>query len=258
MAQRSFRRKAEEQGVERPFAILRSMGTGLRERMASLLGLRIPREKRGDPDAESWIIINRDLRGLQARTHSIPETFSPFARSSNWWEIVCRTARRLWIRFYPGLPDYEVERLILERTAQLTVSQLGREEISTLDDLAGRLSGFRLTVSALELSEDAIRLILVGLWRASAGAGAMTRAGAAQAAAWINERMQRYGFMPSVTRGLRFLRESMDGIFASWTEIPMRGRQRRSSLRRLALAISAIHLQDVVERRLCEYETTRT
>ncbi|MBN1421965.1 MAG: hypothetical protein JXP34_24545 [Planctomycetes bacterium] len=258
MAETSFSGKAKLQGVERPFEILRSMGTHVRERLAELLGLRIPPEKRGDPDAESWIIINRDRRGLQARTHLLPETISPFARCNNWWEILSRTARWLVIRFYPGVSEYAVERMILERTAQLAVSELPKDEVSSLDELAGRLSGFRMTMATLELSEDAMRLILAALWRAYRQAGEGTREGVAQAAAWINEKIQAHGFMPTITRGLQFLRESMDKMYDYWEDLCLKGCRRGTRVRKLALAISTIHLQDILERGLCEHETTRT
>jgi len=258
MGELSFSGRAKSQGVDRPFEILRSMGTRLRERLAESLGLRIPPEDLGDPDAESWIIIHRDRKGLQARTHLLPETISPFARCNNWWEILCRTARWLWIRFYPGVSEYAVERMILERTAQIAVSELPKEEVSSLDDLAGRLSGFRMTMGALELSEDAVRLVVAGLLRAYREAGEGTREGVAQAAAWLNERIQSHGFMPTITRGLQFLRESLDNMYDYWEELCLKGCRRGTRVRKLALAISTIHLQDVLERGLYEHETTRT
>ncbi len=96
-----YRQLAQAQGVLRPYDILVRMHPSNRRLVADLLGCNL-----GpciDPHAQAWRIINQNLRGLQARTHTLPEQLSPFARNNNWWEIVTRTARRLGVRFYPGL-----------------------------------------------------------------------------------------------------------------------------------------------------------
>lgn len=250
MKVRNLTELAEAEGVQRPYGILRRMGAEIREDLASVLGWCFPREGR-DADLESWEIIHKARKGLQARTHYVTEAVTPFTGRNSWWVILTRTARWLRIRFYPGISDVDVEHLIFERAVDLAIGDLDPSEIPFLDRLAEEASGFHLTARSLGLSRNAVRLIMAGLM------GAGMRAGISQVPQWINDGLRSQTLLPSVTRGLRYLRESLHDIVESWKEMGVPGRRPDPNLRRVAFTVSTIHFLDLIDQGIDEYETAR-
>jgi hypothetical protein len=240
---RSPAESAEKQGVARPFAILSRMPAGVRREIASILGIYFRRPDEG-PERESWDIINRDLRGLQARTHRLPETISPFSRNNNWWEIVTRTARRLRIRFDPGLPDRGVERLIFERVAAAVVDRLQPETLAALDRLIEGCPGLMRALASVPLSPDGVRLVMAGIV-------ASTAAPAETLAQRLNRRLGAELWIPTVSRGLTFLLERLEQIVRGWRELPAFDRLRA---RPVATVLAALYLHDAVLESLERFE----
>ncbi len=250
MRRDSISRLAQKQGVERPFRILARMPEGNRLLLGRLLGCRL--QPGADPEAQSWQLINQNLRGLQARTHFLPETLSPFARNNNWWEIVTRTARRCGVRFYPGLKDEEVERLLFDHFA----AELVRRQAPRGDDAERFLAELHPTlnraIASLGLSRDGTRVVLAGLLRAAAEPDlADEREGANRVTDWLRRAMPR-SWTTSISTGLRMLQQRLGDIGAVWFRL---GWSRAGgNYGRVCAALAVIYLYDQVERAIEQFE----
>ena len=237
---------AEEQGVARPFAILSRMTGDLRREIASVLGIYFHGPAPA-PEEESWDIINRDLRGLQARTHSIPERVSPFSRNNNWWEIVTRTARRLRICFYPGLRDKEVERLIFHRLADRVVERLDPAVVEALDRFAERCPGLARALTSIPLPPNGVRLVIAGIvgCRTSPPEGVARR---------LERRLGCELWIPTITRGLDYLLDRLEEVVRGWRELSAFDRLLPRKARRVATVLAALYLHDAASESLALYE----
>lgn len=230
----SYRDLAKSQGVERPYEILLRMDPLSRGEIAKVLCIELRQE---DPGAQAWEIINRDGRGLQARTHWLQERLSPFARNNNWWEIVTRSARWLRVPFYPGLSEKELERLVFESIAERFVGALRSEELKHIDE---RLAQEPFLVDSLEasgFSTNAMRLILCGLPQSGPESAPL---------------------IPSVSRALTGLLARMREIYAHWHHLLPRRRIFGTNEWRLAIALCALYLQSTVEECLEEFQSLRS
>ena len=154
----TYRRLAQAQGVVRPFDILVRMEPAGRKLVADLLRCNLRHYE--TPHAQAWRIINQNLRGLQARTHTLPEQLTPFSRNNNWWEILTRTARRIGIKFYPGVGEKEVERLLFERFAEGFVKTNVSTQTDAVDSLAEGIPVLKQVMASMRLSRDATRTVL--------------------------------------------------------------------------------------------------
>ncbi len=230
----SYRELAKSQGVERPFEILLRMDPQSRAEIAKVLCLEL---RQTDPDAQAWEIINRDGRGLQARTHWLQERLSPFARNNNWWEIVTRSARWLRVPFYPGLSEKELERLVFESIAERFVSALHPEELAHLDEHLAQEPFFVDSLEASGFSTNAMRLILCGL---------------------AQNGPESAPLFPSVSRGLSGLLTRMREIYAHWHNLFPSRRIFGTNEWRLAIALCALYLQSTVEECLEEFQSLRS
>jgi hypothetical protein len=242
---------AESQGVVRPFEILLRMPAESRRLIAQTLDCPLAAE--GDPETEAWSIINRDLRGLQARTHNITEQLSPFSRNNNWWEIVTRTAARCGLKFYPGLKDEEVERLLFEHLADLFVSRLPNDDLEAVDRIADANPEFFQAMRSLRLSRNGTRAVLSAIALAASMTGGSIRDGAAKAGEWLREHGGSHAWTTSVAAGLRMLRHELTVIYGAWksrglAEPPV------GNTGKVCAALAAIFLQDLVDRTLEEFE----
>jgi hypothetical protein len=249
--QTTYRHLAESQGVVRPFDILLRMPAESRRLIAQTLDC--PLGSLTDPEAESWFIINRDLRGLQARTHHLGEQLSPFSRNNNWWEIVTRTAIRCGVKFYPGLKDEEVERLLFEHLADLFVQRLAEADIRAIDEIAEANPEFCQAIASLRLSRNATRAVLTAIALATTRTGESLRDGAAKASDWIRSWSRTHTWTFSVSAGLRLMRQKLAEIYAAWqsrglAEPPV------GNTSKVCAALAAIFLQDLVDRTLEEFD----
>jgi hypothetical protein len=243
-----FRAMAAAQGVSRPFDILVRMPVASRHLIARALRCRL--RETDTPEGEAWRIINQNLRGLQARTHSLPEQLSPFARNNNWWEIVTRTARHLGVQFYPGLKDEEVERLVFERFAELCVARHLQSGGDAIDFLAGTNPDFHRAIQSLRLSANGNRTVLGAILFATVRADENVRYGAKLVGDWIRER-SRWSWAVSISSGLRLLQQKLTEIYDTWVT---RWQEHGSNLARVSAALAVIYFQDLVDRTLEEFE----
>jgi hypothetical protein len=237
-------RLAQSQGVERPFRILLRMPEASRLLIGRLLGCSL---RAGDlPEMQAWRLINQNLHGLQARTHRLHEQLSPFARNNNWWEIVTRTARRCGLRFYPGLKDEEVERLLFDHLAGEYIRRhVERAEdpdrfLAELDPNLGR------AITSLELSQNGTRALVASLTRVAAGSTNDPREGANRLSDWLRRTVPR-SWTTSISVGLRVLQQRLGNIYESWARhglVPWA----RSNYGRVSTVLAVIYLHDLVER----------
>jgi hypothetical protein len=250
MRRESIQRMAEVQGVERPFRILVRMAEDDRLMLGRLLGCNLQRGELAE--AQAWRLINQNLRGLQARTHRLPETLTPFTRNNNWWEIVTRTARRCGIRFYPGLKDEEVERLLFDHlAAEFVGRQLPRGEdlesyLVELHPALGR------AISSLGLSRDGTRALLATLLRAATDSKGDCREGCNRVTDWLRRTMPR-SWTTSVSTGLRVLQQRLGDIYRSWAAQGLVQRA-RSNYGKVCTALAVIYIHDLVERTRDQFE----
>ncbi len=227
----------------------------MRRELARTLGVRLG--PAAGPAAEAWAIINRDLRGLQARTHRLAERVSPFARNNTWVEIVQRTARRLGVDPCVLTSVREVERRIFERVAEVAVSRLPREELRELDRLSEASPGFYLALSALRISKNGVRFVLTGLSHLAALAGTGTRAGSLQLGHWLNRRIHAVSLPPSVTRGLALVDALCRALVVAWRNLPVLRDIGPRNWRVIATVLAAIHFQSVLAEDLEDYRFAR-
>ncbi len=243
----TYRSLAVSQGVVRPFDILLRMGDANRRLVAGLLGCNL--DTSIDPQAQAWRIINQNLRGLQARTHTLPEQITPFSRNNNWWEIVTRTAQRNGISFYPGVEEAEVERLVFERFARDFVQADVMREADAVDSLADAHPVLRQVMASLELSRDATLSVLSGIAFATARADDSLRDGCYRAADWFRGHL-RWPWAVSISSGLGLLQEKLTDIYGSWAK-----RCRNSgTAAKVATAVAMIYFQDLIDRSMDEFD----
>ncbi|HYC78189.1 MAG TPA: hypothetical protein VEI02_11235 [Planctomycetota bacterium] len=251
-------RLARMQGVHRPFDLLASAAPSLRERMAQCLGVRLGRAA-SDPRREAWVLINADLRGLQARSHSPDRVLLP-RRNHNWWEILLAAARRLGLDVYPGLSEREVERLVFDRTARLLVEGLEAAEREVLDLVARETPSFTDAFDRLNLSDDGRALVLAAFHRiaqATPCADAEAVSSSRRSAAYLRAGLERAGVMPSASRSLRYLRDGLPKAFAAWTAVAAARNLLPRASRPLALCLAALHLHGAVTECVEELEALR-
>lgn len=243
----TYRSLAQSQGVVRPFDILIRMGDANRRLVAGLLGCNLDRSI--NPQAQAWRIINQNLRGLQARTHTIPEQITPFSRNNNWWEIVTRTARRSGVNFYPGVEEAEVERLVFERFAQHFVQADVRREADAIDSLADAHPVLRQVMTSLELSRDATLSVLSGIAFATTRADDSLRDGCVVAGDWFKNHL-RWSWAVSISSGLGLLQEKLTDIYSTWAKRCRTG----STGAKVAAAVAIIYFQDLIDRTVDEFD----
>src|SRR5262245_1017568 len=183
---REYWERANREGVRRPFEILVPMTPGARREIADILGCRLsPRQS--SPEAEAWFIINHDLKGLQARSHHLVEKMSPFARNSNWWEIVTRTAHLLRIPFYPGIRDVDVEQLIFEHASNAAIGRWRRHAGHELQDVTSRNRCLLESLSYVLPQEVASFLLLTCVTRDAQSPLGRSEERLPRALAWLSE-----------------------------------------------------------------------
>jgi len=249
------------QGVERPFHILVRMPEASRLALGRLLGCTLVA---GDPaEVQAWRLINENLRGLQARTHWLHEQLSPFARNNNWWEIVTRTARRLGLPFYSGMKDEEVERLLFDHLAAEFVHQHVRSGDDHDRFLAELHPNLGRAIASLGLSHDGTQMLVAALLRAAAGAAADAadaavdpREGHNRLGDWLRRAMP-WTWTTSICLGLRLLQQRLGDVLealAVRTGRTLRG----DNYARVGTALVVIHLHDVVERTLEQFDVVGT
>lgn len=241
-----FHSAARAQGVERPFEILRHMPEGSRLLLGQLLQCDLL--PGSSAEAQAWRLINQNLRGLQARTHSLPEQLSPFARNNNWWEIVTRTARRCGLRFYPGLKDEEVERLLFEHFAEQCVQVPDEDQQRFLSELHPTL---RAAISSLGLS-PAGRQALVAMLLRGLGGHDDAREGMNRLTDWLRAALP-WSWTTSISQGLGLLQQRMGDICKAWVA---QGRRTfaRTNHGKVAAALAVIHLHSLVDRTREQFE----
>lgn len=248
-----LRSAARRQGVERPFDILVRMAPESRRIVADVLGTRIDRDAR--PEDQAWRIINESLRGLQARTHSLQAQLTPFSRNHNWWEIVTRAAGWLGIRWYPGLKDEEVERLVFERFAEAFVEQNLAHDVEAIEGLVVRNTDFDLAIRALRLSRNGARTVWSALVLGTLRADQGLREGVAKIGDWLCHHL-RWAWPAPMSSGLRLLHQRLAGVFHAL--VSRAGAEPRSrNAQRVCTALALIYFQDLVDRTLAEVETAR-
>jgi len=241
----NYRKLAIAQGVARPFDILVRMHPENRRLVAKLLGCELHRCI--DPRAQAWVIINKNLWGLQARTHTIPEQLTPFSRNNNWWEIVTRVARRVGVRYYPGVGEGEVERLVFEQFAESFVETKSDPDAKAIDSLVGSHPVVQQAMASLRLSPTASRSVLSGLALATLRADVTVRDGCQKVGEWFMSGL-RWSWAISVNSALKLLQHRTTDLYTSWYAAG------RGNSSKVALAVSMIYFQDLVDRTVEEFE----
>jgi hypothetical protein len=240
---------AQAQGVERPFRILVRMPEGSRLLVGRLLGCHLRAGEAAEQQA--WRLINQNLRGLQARTHHVFEQLTPFSPNNTWWHIVTRTARRCGLRFYPGLKDEEVERLLFDHFA----SEYVKRFVASAEDLDRMLAeldpNLGRAIASLDLSPDGTRVLVASLMR-TAAPNADPREGANRLADWLRRAMPR-SWMTSISLGLRVLQQRLGGIYESWVSFGLVPWAHRNH-RKVSTALAVIYLHDLVDRTREQFE----
>lgn len=244
----SYLALADAQGVVRPFEILVRMPHDGRCLIAKLLDCRFrPFEP---PEAQAWRIINQNLRGLQARTHRLPEQLTPFSRNNNWWEIVTRTARGLNIKFYPGLRDQDVEALLFERLSDLFVQEHLADGEDVVEAIEASNPEFVQAIRSLRLSRNARRTVLSTIAMAAARADEGLREGLQKVSDWVRHGI-RWSWTATISASLRMLEQHSTEIYRTWVK---RGFCKRlpSNSARVSAAVAVIYFHDLVDRTLEE------
>ena len=245
---------AEGQGVRRPFRILVAMPQEPRSHLAALLGIRL-RPETQSPESQAWRIINSDLRGIQARSHGPREQFVPLARNHNWWEIVMKAGRRLKLSVYPGLSEREVERLLFEEIARRVIHRLPEGEVEELDRVAFQEPSLTAALSSLGLSRDGRRLVLAGLGRVSATCRTTARRGLSKSILqYLSHGMDRIGCLHSLSRALRFTKDSFGNLVMAWTSMEAFRRSLGRTTSRFVGVLMALYFHNLLEEGLEEAE----
>lgn len=243
----TYRQFAEAQGVARPFDILVRMEPTGRQQVANLLRCNLRRY--GTPHAQAWRIINQNLRGLQARTHTLPEQLTPFSRNNNWWEILTRTARRIGVKFYPGMGEQEIERLLFERFAERFVQTNVSSQADAVDSLADGLPLISQVMASMRLSRDATLTVLSSIAMTTARADESLRDGCAKVAEWFGGHV-RWAWVMSISSGLGLVQQKLGGIYSTWaSRYRLGGRSER-----VCAALAVIYFQDLVDCTLDEFD----
>ncbi|MCC6672810.1 MAG: hypothetical protein IT458_17230 [Planctomycetes bacterium] len=241
---------ARAQGVLRPLEILIRMPVERRQLLAQLLGCRFdPAES---AEQQAWRIINQNLVGLQARTHSLPEQLTPFSRNNNWWEILTKAARWCGLRFYPGMSDEEIERMLFEHCATSLVARSSLPGEALVTTVAETHPRFSTAVRALRLSVDGTCALLLALLRPLAGRDGDLREGLNRLTDRLRPRLGLW-WVTSLSHGLRAVQQLLTYVFHSWTAWGPALLPRRN-LARVCTAVALIHLQDRVDRTLDEMD----
>lgn len=245
---RELQNLVRAQGVERPFDILRHMP----ERSRLLLGQLLHCDLQPGESAEfqSWQLINQNLRGLQARTHSLPEQLSPFARNNNWWDIVTRTARHCGLRFYPGLNDEDVERLLFEHFAEQFVQQLDDDREQGL--LAELHPTLEAAINSLGLSEAGRRALLATLLRGIGDGHADAREDMNRLRDWLRAALP-WSWTTSVSQGLGLLQQRLHDICRAWIAQGTMS-WARTNYGKVGTALVVIHLHALIEHTREQFE----
>ena len=240
---------AQAQGVERPFRILTRMPEGSRLMIGRLLGCHV---RAGDlAELQAWRLINQNLRGLQARTHHLHEQLTPFSPNNTWWHIVTRTASRCGLRFYPGLKDEEVERLLFDYLASEYVKRFVRSA-EDLDQMLWELDpNLGRAIASLELSPDGTRVLLASLMRAAAP-GDDPREGANRLADWLRYAIPR-SWTTSISLGLRVLQQRLGNIYEGWVRMGLVPWAHRN-YGKVSTALAVIYVHDLVDRTREQFE----
>jgi|SoiMethySBSTD1v2_1073268.scaffolds.fasta_scaffold245249_2 hypothetical protein len=241
---------ARAQSVVRPFEILVRMPAERRALLARVLGCRI--DPTAAPENQAWRIINKNLVGLQARSHRLPEQLSPFARNSTWWEIVTRCARAGGLRFDPGLCEEAIERLLFERCAAAYVSRGPERGDDVIAALPVRHPQIDAAMRALRLSADGTRAFSLALLRSLGGIESDLRESMNRLADRLRPALG-WWWVTSISTGLGFLQQVLTSVFDQWIRGGLLGGRRRP-LDRVAAAVVLIHMQDLVDRTLAEFE----
>jgi hypothetical protein len=252
-----FRSRAIAQGVIRPFHLLASMGVNPRQAIARLLDVSLEKAG-GDRCAEAWLIINSDLRGLQARTHGPDRQLLPL-RNHNWWEILLSIARRLGLSIYPGLSELEVERIVFDHLAMRVLRDLPSSERNDLEALALNLVSVTDALRRLGLSAEGTGFVLAALHRMSQAAPGLRRMDDPldRTRAFLGSNLVERGMMPSISRTFRFLRERLDDIADAWSSMDAVRSHMGRSLRAVLTTLAVLHLFSALEEATEEVEALR-
>lgn len=248
-----FPRLAERQGVERPFQILARMAPETRRLVADVLGCSLRALE--SPEQQAWRIINQDLRGLQARTHSLQAQLTPFSRNHTWLEIVARAARWVGVRVEKDVTDEQLELLVFERLAEMFVERNLRTGSDVLDALAATNVDFDRALHHLSVGRHGARAVWSALVMATVRADQSLRDGGAKIGDWLCAGL-RWAWPAPLTIGLRMLNQRLAGVYHAWASRGFFGKPRRNS-ERVCTALAVILFQDIVERTLDEVETFR-
>lgn len=239
---------ADAQGVVRPFEILVRMPHDGRCLIANLLACEFrPFEP---PEAQAWRIINQNLRGLQARTHRLPEQLSPFSRNNNWWEIVTRTARGLNVKFYPGLRDQDVEALLFERLSDLFVQEHFADGAEVVEAIERSNPEFVQAISSLRLSPNGRRTVVSAIGMAAVRADESLREGVQKVSDWIRHGI-RWSWTATISTSLKLVKQQSTDIYRTWVKRGF-GKRLKSNSARVSAAVAVIYFHDLVDRTLEE------
>jgi hypothetical protein len=248
-----YRKRAREQGVERPLKLLASMPHDVRHHLAGVLGVSLGRQD--DPEAEAWALINRDLRGLQARSHGPREQLVPGWPNHNWWQILLSAARKLGLEIYPGLSEREVERMVFDEAAAQVIERLDALEVAELDRTASEDPFLSFPLRMAGVSRDGLRLVLAAVRRV---ARLRREAPEASLSSYLREGISRRERMPSLGRSLRFLRSRFHALVVAFTSMDaLTGALGRARARPMAVFVT-LYLHSLLEEGIDEAEALRT
>lgn len=240
----SFYDMAKEQKVLRPYNILKSMEQNARHEMATHLGFRFEPSSIGDPSAEAWEIINCNLKGLQARSHSWYETLNPFAGNSSWLDILQRVADFCEISYSKYTSEADLEYLICEYLALKAFEQLSDEEKKELDEFSMMEPEYIKKIQKAGFGPIMTKLIVKGTFAAAKAGGFGTYITAVKAAAWLNRNLGTTIVMSSVTTGLKAVLRTVNVALWAWLAVDVLDWLFGRSEGTIMPVILQIHMQD--------------
>jgi len=135
----TFKAKAFEEGMIRPFLYLVSMHPISRNHIADTLGVKIfGIPDAGDAHAEAWYIINHNIKGIFASTSSTVETLNPLKANPDWYKCLRRAVSEIYPTALKSFKSLETSQTlaVCKNSSDSTVSDI---EVELLKNMVGSI-----------------------------------------------------------------------------------------------------------------------
>jgi len=270
MVRRSiFQLWAREQGVARPFRILTGLEPEERRRIAEHLGIRLnmawsegvdqalldlegthqrPPAKLREalrPEAEACLIIGKDIKGIQARSHGALRKLNPMAKNHVWEEVLQSILTEFKIAC-PSRRSEDMESAIFEFVADEALTKMSAEDKKGMEDLLKREPEFVKKLRDSGFGSKGVRLVAAGFSKMTLrqGFGAYITAGKVAAAA--NRKLGTRLVMTTVTTGLKTALRGLNVLLWAWVAADVLGWIFGASRRRLLTVVAEMRMADLI------------